>query len=286
MIPGVRYDRFSRTDSHRVAPRLTTRLQLSPEWTAKGGVGLYYQEPTFDETDETFGNPDAGPEGAVHYSLGVEYRPLEYLSFDLTGFYKNLYDLVASTDAVVERDGALVPLNVDNTGTGRVYGLELLARHRLSNNFTGWVSYTLMRSERKDAVGEDTRLFDYDQTHILTVLGTYKLPRNWEVGFRFRLVSGTPTTPVVGAAYDADADAYEPVAGAVNAERIPAFHQLDIRIDKHWIFDTWRFSAYLDIQNVYNRANPNTASYNFDYSEQSYSQSLPILPILGLRAEY
>lgn len=286
LIPGVRYDYFTRTESHRGSPRITARAKLNDQWTVKGGAGLFYQEPTIDETNGSFGNPDLDPEGAVHYSAGVEYQPLDYLTVDVTGFYKTLFDVVMPNDGVVERGGETVPLNLENTGEGRAYGLEVLARHNLSNHFTGWISYTLMRSERREAPEEATRLFDYDQTHILTVLGTYELPRNWEVGFRFRLVSGLPATPVTGSVYDADRDAYAPVLGATNTDRVPPFHQLDIRVDKHWIFDTWRLSAYLDVQNIYNRQNPNTASYNFDYSRRGYSQGLPILPILGLRAEY
>jgi hypothetical protein len=143
-----------------------------------------------------------------------------------------------------------------------------------------------MRSERRDSPGDSFRLFDYDQTHIFAAVGTYRLPRNWEVGFRFRLVSGNPTTPVTGAILNSDADEYESVNGRVNSDRVPAFHQLDLRIDKHWIFEDWRFNAYLDIQNIYNRKNPEGVEYSYDFSEKQYAQGLPILPIIGLRAEY
>ena len=44
-------------------------------------------------------------------------------------------------------------------------------------------------------------------------------------------------------------------------------------------------NAYLDVQNVYNRANAEGRSYNFDYSQSKPVRGLPILPILGLRGE-
>jgi TonB family protein len=286
LLPGVRYDMFTRARGHRVSPRFTTRYALHPQWTLKGGVGLFYQEPTPDETDPGFGNPNLKPKGAVHYSAGFEYKPFKHLTFDATGFYKTLFDVVAGSDRVIERDGELVPENVANTGKGRVLGGEFLLRHELANNFSGWISYTVMRSQRKDSRDDPWRLFDYDQTHIFTALGTYRLPRNWEVGFRFRLVSGNPTTPVAGAILNSDSDQYEGVRGRVNTDRVPAFHQLDLRIDKHWIYDKWRLNAYLDIQNIYNRANPDSATYSFDFSQKRYAQGLPIFPILGLRAEY
>jgi TonB family protein len=286
LFPGVRYDFFSRARGHRLSPRLTTRYALHPRWTLKGGVGSFYQEPPQDETDSKLGNPKLKPEGAVHYSAGFEYKPFKYLTVDATGFYKHLFDVVAGSNRIVERDGELVPENVANTGRGRVFGAEFLLRHELANNFSGWISYTLMRSERKDSSSVPWRPFDYDQTHIFAAVGTYRLARNWEVGFRFRFVSGNPTTPVTGAILDSDADQYESVNGRVNSRRVPAFHQLDLRLDKHWIYENWRLNAYLDIQNVYNRKNPEGVEYSYNFSQTQYSTGLPILPIIGLRAEY
>ncbi len=286
LIPGVRYDYFSRTDEHAVSPRLIARLALGQRWALKGGVGLFTQEPTFDETAPEVGNPDLGLEKAIHYSGGFEFRPLEYLTLDTTFFYKSLHDLVSRTTEVVERGGEAVPLNFDNKGEGRVYGMELLLRHDFANNFTGWFTYTLSRSERRDSGENGYRLFDFDQTHILAVLGTYKLPRNWEIGARWRLVSGNPSTPVTGSIFNVDDGFYEPTFGEANSDRLPPFHQLDVRVDKRWIFDNWMLTAYLDIQNVYNRANAEGTSYNFDYSKKRVQQSLPLLPVLGVKGEF
>jgi hypothetical protein len=286
LLPSIRYDFFTRAHGHRFSPRVTARYALHPRWTLKGGVGLFYQEPPQEDTDPNFGNPNAKPEGAVHYSAGFEYKPFKYLTFDATGFYKQLFDVIAATDAIVDRNGQRVPANVANIGTGRVIGAEFLLRHELAHNFSGWISYTLMRSERKDSANTAYRLFDYDQTHILAAVGTYRLPRNWEVGFRFRYVSGNPTTPPVGAIFNSDADQYEAINGRLNSDRVPAFHQLDLRFDKHWIYESWRLNAYLDIQNVYNRKNPEGVEYSFDFSKKTYSTGLPIVPIIGLRAEY
>lgn len=70
------------------------------------------------------------------------------------------------------------------------------------------------------------------------VLGSYVFPRNITAsGGRFRYVSGNPRTPVVGSVVNASADRYEPLFGAVNSARNPAFHQLDVRVDKRWVFD-------------------------------------------------
>jgi outer membrane receptor protein involved in Fe transport len=285
LVPGLRLDHFGRLGVVTLDPRLTVRWGVGESWTLKGGVGLFHQEPFFDETDASFGNPDLGPERAVHTSVGGELRPLSFLTVDATLFYKDLQRLVSRSDRLVTRDGEQVPQRFDNGGEGRVFGLELLVRHELANNFFGWLSYTLSRAERRDSGASGFRPFDFDQTHIFTLLGTYRLPENWEVGARWRYVTGNLVTPVVGAVYNADADSYEPVPGRVNSERVGAFHQLDLRVDKRWVFDAWILGAYLDLQNVYNRGNPEGEQYNFDYTQSEPQVGLPLLAIIGLRAE-
>lgn len=286
LLPGVRVDHFSRTSESAVSPRFTVRQELNERWTLKGGIGLFAQEPPFDETAARIGNPNLGLERAVHYSAGFEYQPLRHIHLDVTGFYKTLHDLVSRTDQVATQDGEAVPLNLGNGGAGRVLGLELSARHDLTHNLYGWAAYTLSRAERKDDGARDYRLFDFDQTHILTLIGSYRLPRNWEIGTRFRYVSGNLYTPITGALYDSDADAYVGIDGPVNSGRANAFHQLDVRIDKRWVFEKWMLNAYLDIQNVYNRANADGVQYNYDFSESEREQGLPIVPVLGLRGEF
>ena len=284
-IPGFRVDYIDRIGELTYDPRLTARYAMTDQWTLKGGVGLFHQEPPPDETTEGFGNPDLKPEEAIHYSLGAEYVPRDYpaLLIDSTLFYKDMRDLVSRTTELGE-DGEEEVYN--NGGRGRVYGLELLVRHKFANRFFGWVTYTLSRAERLDFGENAWRLFDFDQTHILTVIGSYQLPKNWEIGMRWRLVSGNPFTPIVGGAYNVDLDEYEPITGAVNSARLEPFHQLDLRVDKRWIYDTWTFNAYLDIQNTYNRPNAEGTEYSFDYRDSRPQQGLPILPIIGVRAEF
>lgn len=173
-----------------------------------------------------------------------------------------------------------------NDGRGRVLGLELLARHKLSANWFGWVAYTLLKADRQDGPGADWRPFDYDQRHILTAVASYQLPNHWEVSSRFRLVTGNPTTPIATAVYDVGQDGYTPVNGAYNSSRLPAFHQLDVRVDKRWVFNRWMLNLYLDVQNVYNHRNPEGTAYSYDYSASTLQGGLPIIPSLGIRGEF
>jgi TonB family protein len=286
ILPGLRADVFERTGEAVAQPRLTARWKLSDLYTVKGGLGLFAQEPDFGETDDNFGNPDLQAERAIHGSAGVEWKPLPHITLDATGFYKHMTRLVSPTDALIMVDGETRPQLYDNRGRGRVYGLELVARHEVANRFSGWVAYTLSRARRRDGGSDEMRLFDFDQTHILTAVASYLLPRNWQIGARFRLVSGNPMTPVVGSVFNASSDRYDPIYGPVNSDRNPPFHQLDLRVDKRWIYRSWILNAYIDIQNLYNRANPEGLQYNFDFSETAVQQGLPLVTIFGLRAEF
>jgi outer membrane receptor for ferrienterochelin and colicin len=174
----------------------------------------------------------------------------------------------------------------DNHGKGRAYGGEFLLKHDPGKHFYGWVAYTLARSERRESGQDEYRPADYDQTHNLNIVGQYRFNPKWELGARFRFVTGNPYTPIDGSQFDSDTDAYTPAYGAVNSARNAAFAQLDVRVDRHFVFDTWKLTAYLDVQNITNRQNPEAHSYNFDYSQSKVSAGLPLIPSFGIRGDF
>ncbi|MFL5304667.1 MAG: TonB-dependent receptor plug domain-containing protein, partial [Polyangia bacterium] len=283
---GLRADYYEIIHQGVLAPRLSVREELSPRWALKGALGIYDQPPDVEETDPAFGNPGLKAERAIHAAVGAEWRPWPGTTLDATGFYKRLSNLVSPTDATRVENGVDVPVTYDNGGRGRVIGLELVARRELSNGFVGWIAYTLSRSERLDSGQTDWRLFDFDQTHILTAVASYDLPRHFRLASRFRYVSGNPQTPVIGSVFNSITDEYDPVFGKVNSARQPPFVALDVRLDKQWVFDRWLLDAYLDVQNATNHVNPEGIAYNYDYTQSKVNRGLPILPLLGLRAEF
>lgn len=288
LIPGLRADYFGGPNEITISPRFTTRYAITDEITAKGGVGLFTQPPNGAQTDDILGNPNLRSERAIHYALGAEWRPQDHLEVDTTLFYRDNRDLVLATSAQrTDADGNREALNFDNLGLGRAYGWELLLRHYPKNNFFGWVAYTLSRSERLTPDSDEWVAFNFDQTHILTLVAGYNLPWwNIDVSGRFRLVTGNPETPVVGAAFDADADTYRRIFGPPNSTRSAPFHQLDVRIDRTFIFNTWTLSTYLDISNVYNAVNQEGTRYNFDFTDSEPIRGLPFLPTFGFSARF
>jgi hypothetical protein len=159
----------------------------------------------------------------------------------------------------------------------------MLLRQEQIGPFFGWISYAITRSERQDGQDLRYRLFDYDQSHTLTAVGSLDLGKGWEVGLRFRFSTGFPRTPVVGATYNAKTDTYEPVFGDQNTIRIPVFFQADARVAKHFHIGGTELEAYLDVYNFVARNNPEEIVYNYDYRQRAYITGIPILPVLGLK---
>jgi len=280
LVLGLRLDYFSEINAFSVDPRVTTIFSVRDDMRLKVGAGLFTQPPEFQESDSTIGNPNLDPFKAVHLGLGWEYDAFPKVRFGVEGYYKYLWDRPVTTP------GGVPPIYV-NDGIGRIYGAEfsINLRPEQGRNYFGYLSYTLSRSERKDGPNEPWRLFDFDQTHILTLAFVYNFPRNWEIGGTFRLVSGNPNTPVIGSIYDALNDVYIPIDGRVNSLRNPLFNELNIRIQKKWIFEGWRLAVFLDVRNAYNYQNQEGIIYNFDYSQQTPLLGLPIIPSLGVRGE-
>jgi hypothetical protein len=97
----------------------------------------------------------------------------------------------------------------------------------------------------------------WDNRHLVSLTGGKKFGRNWELGVRWLFTGGSPYTP-----FDVQKTVYRenwdvrpfgvPDYDQLNTQRITAFHQLDIRIDKKYYFKRWSLDVYLDVQNAYN----------------------------------
>ncbi|HEX8701472.1 MAG TPA: TonB family protein [Myxococcaceae bacterium] len=290
VVPGVRSESYVYTEQlvrkRSLNPRLAVRYALTGTVTLKGGAGLYHGPAINEEPNSVFGNPELRAKRSAQYSVGSEWQPTPeyFISGEL--FYNHLTRLIVRSDRLVERNGQQVPEQLTNLGTGRIYGFELLARRNLTERLFGWVAYTFSRSQRRDRPDGSLRLFDNDQTHVLTAIASYKLPDGWELGARFRFSSGNPRTPITGARRDDLTDVFIPIFGPVNSDRLPNFHQMDVRVDKTFVFDAWNLNVYLDLTNAYNNPAKEGVLYNYNYTESAFLEGLPLLPIIGAKGSF
>lgn len=320
IVPGLRIEPYVTTASRQtpavgdtpsvgitsqethVEPRLSSTFQIIPKLSAKAALGFYHQSPQSADLSAVFGNPKLGVERAFHLLAGSTYKITDQISFEEVFFYSKSNDLVTRNSS----DTPALARALVQQGEGRAYGVQVLLRHELTSRFFGWVSYTLMRSERKDnCAGSSTfvdpdglaptvtscvpgawRLFDYDQTHVATVVGSYDLGAGFEFGARFRYATGFPRTPVIGSFVSTRRDLYEPEFGAQNSIRIPSFIQLDARVSKRFTAAWGKAEFYIDVQNVTDRSNPEEIVYDYRYAHRNYITGLPVLPVFGGRLEW
>lgn len=283
LTPNLRYDYFGGHARGYLQPRGGVVYQVNDAAKLYLNSGLYYQ-PEFEFGIDA---ADLKPSKSIHYALKYEHdwRGGTYDGFTLaTGiFYKDLRDLKLNSDAQLKTKDGLVPERFNNDGKGNVRGAELLLKYKKNTAHLN-IGYTYTRSRRNDESGKDYPS-PQDQTHNLNLSGSYRWG-NYTLASRLRYVTGVPYTPVRGGVYFENADTYVPIAGDKLSARLKDFWQLDVRLDRRWIFNAWILSLYIDIQNVTLRDNQIGTAYSFDYSQSAPTYFIPILPTFGVKGEF
>lgn len=308
--PGLRVEHYGLTGEWVLDPRLSLSQAMPHGITIKESLGLYHQPHVPADLDPLAGNPDLGSSYALQSAIGAEIELPRGIAVSATGFYDEMHDV--PVDVVTSATAAAEPGSAsaggagaisrelsseqfgtysyqENVGRGRSYGVETMLRGAgglagRAGSWIGWLSYTYSRALRRGdpALVQGYLPYVLDQPHVLTALGSVQVSEGWRLGARVRYVSGNPITPVTGSYFDSDTQEYRPSSGALLSERLPAFFQLDLRMDRSWKRSWGTMRLFLDIQNVTNRLNPEGVSYDFDYSERSYTRGLPIFPSLGV----
>jgi TonB family protein len=265
-----------------LGPRLAAKWRATEALELHAATGLYDQPPAALDLSPVFGGTDLGLSHAAHGVLGAAYEPWKSASLEAVVFAKSAWDLVTRS----RREPPAVAGALVNGGRGRTLGGELVLRQNPWRGWSGWVSYSLSKSERKDGSDDEWRLFDFDQTHQMTAVLGYELDQHWSFGARFRAASGFPRTEVTSAYYDARLGRYQPRFGAHNGVRLPTSFQLDLHAEYTQAWSDIGFTFYVDVLNATNSENPVETVYNHDYSERDFLTSLPILAVLGGRVEF
>ncbi|NMO21658.1 TonB family protein [Pyxidicoccus fallax] len=310
--PGVRGNLQLVDDTRNLAldPRLWVRYAATERTSLKGSVGLYSQAPeTFRFVIEPYGTPDLVYQRAFQTSLGVEHRFTDALDVDLTGFFNRRFKNIVEPGQIIQREGGtFFQERYSNDGIGRAFGVELMVkknRASAQDKWSGWLSYTLSRALDGRAGPKPARdggfgggflddqdatfgLSPWDQTHILTLVGNYILGNGWELGGRFRYTTGRPASPLNHTydVYNSERNGYSPTYGPFFSSRTDGFHQLDVRVEKSWQFQSWTLATYLDVQNIYNASNAEFLTNDYRYRKEYEVPGIPILPVLGVKGSF
>ena len=275
---GARYDYFTFTEQATLSPRLSGSLRLTDRTSLNMAYGRFYQTPASYQIALDPLNQQLRSSNATHSIVGVEHLFREDLRATVEVYYKDLSDVIVGSDT---------SNTLTNTGSGFARGIEFSFQKRFTGGFVGTASYSYSESRRRDTEGGGEYFFEFDRPHIVNLIAGWDLGDNWQFGAKFQYASGNPYTPVAGVALKNQT--YFVVDGGYNSARFPAYHKLDIRLDKKFVFAAWTLTAYLDLWNIYNRQNILDYSYKVDASgniTETPRYDFGILPIIGLSAQF
>ena len=281
IVFGVRLDYFNLTNQFSIQPRGSVLFELPNSSELQFAYGIYEQTPIPPQLSETIGNPDLHSSRASHYILELKRQVSEDTEIKMAAYYKDLTDLVISD----------VDAGFLNQGVGYAQGAEIFLRHRRTDRFFAWVSYAYALSKRRDRPDEPYRFYSFDQTHVATLAASYNLTPSWELGAKWQYRSGNPYTPILYAERRDDPrnngqSLFFPIYAETNSGRLPPYHRLDIRVSYTLQLEDWKLGVYLELLNAYNRQNLLDYNYNEDYSEREDIYQLPLIPYIGLTAEF
>ncbi|MBW8241201.1 TonB-dependent receptor [Muricauda oceani] len=233
--------------------------------------------------------PFVEPQLLDQYAIGY-FRNIKEGAYSLEAetFYKtiqNRIDYIDGANLIANDAIEQVILN----GEARAYGLELLLRKN-EGRFTGWLAYTLSKSEQRTPGRSDLETginmgqwynTPYDKTHDLSVYGSFELNEKWSFNANFIYQTGQPTNYPIGQ-FEFE-DITVPYYGLRNKERLPDYHRLDIsavltpkRNKQRRVQSEWVFSIY----NAYSRKN--AASINFRENEDTGRNEAVRTSIFGI----
>ncbi len=253
---------------HMVAPRLGISFPITERAKLHFTYGHYYQIPRGDDLYENLnfdmrgairrrGNPDLEPERTIAYEVGIAQQFTDDLTVDITGFTKDIQNLVNSVHVDISNDYSYF----FNDIYGRVQGFELTIRKWRTGGspVSGMLSYTysvakgkgssrnlgyLLYYRQQPEVTESHPL-SWDQRHIVSAALDIQLPWTSAVNFVGRYASGLPYTPNPRA----------PVKPAINSKRYPATYNVDALVSKRSLLGGVTYTFFADIRNIFNTKN-------------------------------
>ena len=280
VVFGLRFDYFNRTDELSIQPRGSLLVEFPNNSKLQFAYGVYNQTPIPALLSPSIGNPTLKSSRASHYILEFKRQLSEDTEIKMAAYYKDFAGLVTADEEA----------SYLNQGLGYAQGTEIFLRHQSGDKLFGWISYAYALSKRRDRAGEPYRPYSFDQTHVATFAASYNLTPTWEFGAKWQYRTGNPYTPVEDATIQFDPrngrPIYVPIYAETYSDRLPPYHRLDLRVSKIFQFEGWKLGIFFELLNAYNRKNLLDFRYNENYTERDDVNQLPILPYLGITAEF
>lgn len=288
------YDKGIKTDSIVLAdnevgktyfnlePRLSANYRLNTLSSVKLGYArntqnlhLMSNSTSGSPTDQWIGTsynikPEIADQISVGYSRNFKDNNFE---FNAEAYYKDMQNQIdykdgADINSVPDIESELL------FGKGRAYGVELLFKKK-SGKLTGWVGYTLSKTERQIDGINNNNWYNarQDRTHDLSVVAIYQLTPKWSLSGTFIYNTGNAVTYPTGK-YNLNGNTVYQYANR-NANRLPDNHRLDLsatyeRKRKGRYQSSWNFSLY----NAYGRENAFTVTFRDNENDPTKTEAV------------
>lgn len=249
-----------------LSPNVSASYRFLPDWSINAAVGIYHQLPPytalgFKTNEGNFVNKALKYMRVSNANLGLEWSRSEQLVIALEGFYKYYNHMPLSLADNIPLSckgndyGVVGNERLVSSAQGRAYGAELSVRWQISGKLSSVSSFTIYRSECRNDNKSAYIASAWDNRFIANVSATYDLPHQWSIGAKLSAIGGSPYTPYdvekssLVQAWNVQGRPYYDYS-RYNSERLDAFAQLDVRVDKNFYFKNWSLGLYIDLQNV------------------------------------
>lgn len=286
MTLGLRATYHQRTDKWYFDPRLSLDYQLSERFFIKGAWGIYHQFVNRVQINNGLGlgeefwaladGQDIPVQMANHFIAGVSYKHNGWV-IDLEAYHK-------FTQGIITYAYGFAPEELIDTGQERllagghatVKGIDVLLQKKWNEYYTGWISYSLSRVNEKFVgvnLGQGYPALQ-DQMHEIKVVNQLNID-HFEVAATWLFSSGRPYTQAEDTRSILLPDGTSTHGlglGSIHAERLPAYHRLDLSFSYQFKVAKSKSKIGLSIYNFYNRGNVRSRRYFLNHSQYSFIQ--------------
>ena len=282
---GGRLEKIPFTKGAPVSPYFSIRVRGLGRIVPGAGWRIARQSPFhLSESPEVAGLPvdpasllssgkdEVVPAEAHHRSISCEADLGRGFSLVVEAYEKRYRRLLAwDEDGPTEQ-------TIRDDGTGKGRGVEMTLRKEEGSGASGWLSYAISKTEKREGPSDTMRPADHDRPKMLQAAIDLPLGEGTNLTFAYRASSGRPITPLLGTGSG------ELTQGVINSERLPFYRRLDVKLEHRIKGEKQDAFLYVDVLNVLNRKNTaDVIQYVGGGGEvvRIDSQGVPILPVAG-----
>lgn len=291
---------------NKFSPRVSINYPISERAMIRFNYGHFYELPSYSRMYRTsnpfqrgdvpvIGNPNLDYTKTVNYTFGVNYAFTDEYSIKLSGYYKDYFDIIATTP--YDEGGITLFSYYDNTDYARVRGFEMELSREAARFINGTLSYEYAFAYGKSSsdidnyqrlvdggdISIDENPLDWDIRHRVALwlqmyftdrdhpkLFGIGIPNDWDMSVYWRFETGAPYTPAKDFP-NMDLDVGE--SPQTNSMRLPSTAQTDIKFNKRFRISGMQYTFQLWVNNLFNNENVISVSGSTGRPDTANNQS-------------